>query len=86
MACASSIPKMLIPKWYERSIYARIKSAAKEGRKTIELFRPCASSKAHRDTFVLLRDLERLGIKIEPMPCSNPMVNLFVLSNFENLE
>lgn len=86
MACTSSIPKKPIPKWYGHSIFARIKSAAKEGRETVELFRPCASSKAHRDTFFLLRELERLDIKIEPMPCSNPMVNLFVLSNFENLE
>lgn len=88
MACMSSISKMPPLKWSgnEHSIYARIISAVKEGRERIEFFRPCASSKAHRDTFFLLRELERHGIKIEPMPCSNPMVNLFVLSNFENLE
>ena len=86
MACASSISKTPPLKWSgsEHSIYARIISAVKEGRERIEFFRPAMSSKAHRNTYVLLNNLQSLGVNVEPMPCSNPMVNLFILSNFEN--
>ncbi|UJD04763.1 hypothetical protein PWKp5_00019 [Klebsiella phage PWKp5] len=85
MACMSSISKLPPLKWSgnEHSVYARIISAVKEGRESIELFRPAVSSKAHRDTYALLNNLRSLGVNVEPMPCSNPMVNLFVLSNFE---
>lgn len=86
MACASSISKTppLKCSGNEHSIYARIISAVKEGRERIEFFRPAMSSKAHRNTYVLLNNLQSLGVNVEPMPCSNPMVNLFILSNFEN--
>lgn len=89
MACMSPSSNLVIPKfsplkWDTHSVYARISSAVKDGRESIELFRPGMSSKAHRDTHVLLRELQNLGVKVEPMPCSNPMVNLFVLSNFEH--
>ncbi|AUG87782.1 hypothetical protein HOS86_gp157 [Klebsiella phage vB_KpnM_KpS110] len=66
------------------SIHYRIAAAVSDGRETIEFYRPATSAKAHRDTYVILRELRELGVDIEPMPCSNPLLNLFVLSNFEN--
>lgn len=66
------------------SIHYRIAAAVSDGRETIEFYRPATSAKAHRDTYVILRELRELGVDIEPMPCSNPLLNLFILSNFEN--
>lgn len=66
------------------SIHYRIAAAVSDGRKTIEFYRPATSAKAHRDTYVILHELRELGVYIEPMPCSNPLLNLFVLSNFEH--